>query len=86
MAGYGNADDHVAAQLNHVEDSLALHRLKQDSSRVLSDGVCKAEDCGLDIDPARVEANPYVKFCFSCQSKSENKTDRRFTFKNPYVP
>lgn len=75
--GYGNhmADD--ATEAFEQAKELALH---QNARRLLEQvngalqrfgqgtyGRC--EQCGIDIDPARLEALPYVSLCLRCQQR-----------------
>jgi DnaK suppressor protein len=75
--GYGNhmADD--ASEAFEQAKELALH---QNAEQLLSQvkaalarfdqgtyGIC--EQCGQDIDPARLEALPYVTLCLRCQQR-----------------
>lgn len=53
-------------RLQLVED--ALHKLEQDSF-----GLC--ENCGIEIDLARLEAIPYTPLCLAC---AESRDYRRF--------
>ena len=79
--GYGNhmADDATEAfeqakdlalrqnlerHLDQVED--ALQRFKAGTY-----GLC--EQCGEDIDPARLKALPYATLCLSCQQRRESR-------------
>lgn len=86
MAGYGNADDHIEAQQNHVDDSLALHRLKTSSGNTNPTGVCL--ECGDAIALERLKAVPNADHCIGCQEyvdKQEN-LHRKFQVKNHYMP
>lgn len=85
MAGYGNADDHIAAQENHVADSLALHRLNQQQNNNQT-GDC--QECGDPIPEARLKAVPNALYCAHCQNMTELKGQQRarFTVKSHYQP
>jgi len=75
--GYGNhmADD--ATEVYEQAKELALH----ENARQLLDQVIDAldrfeqgtygicENCGEEIDPARLEALPYVNLCLRCQQR-----------------
>jgi RNA polymerase-binding protein DksA len=50
--------------LSEVQES--LRRFEQGTY-----GVC--EECGIEIDWARLEARPYAKFCIKCQQKRDFK-------------
>jgi DnaK suppressor protein len=75
--GYGNhmADD--ASEAFEQAKELALHqnakRLLQQVEGALerfehgSYGTC--EQCGVEIDPARLEALPYATLCLRCQQR-----------------
>ncbi len=54
-------EQHVLEQIN-----LALRRIDQGQY-----GVC--ERCGREIDFARLKAQPYSRFCLSCQRLIENE-------------
>ena len=85
MAGYGNADDHVEAQLLHVEDSLALNRLLADPVDN-STGVC--QECGETIPEKRCAVIPGCRYCLPCQEVTE-KVKRgiaQYQLRNTYMP
>jgi DnaK suppressor protein len=76
-AGYGNhmADD--ASEIFEQEKNLALQKNLQELLAKVQHalrkfdlgtyGVC--EDCGVAIDPARLEALPYAAHCLPCKAK-----------------
>jgi DnaK suppressor protein len=78
--GYGNhmADD--ATEAFEQAKELALHQnARQLLAQVINAlqrfdqgeyGVC--ERCGDDIDPARLNALPYVTLCLSCQQRTKS--------------
>lgn len=85
MAGYGNADDHVGAQLAHVEDSLALHKAKQE---VQNNTTGECIDCENPIDVRRLAAIPNAKRCAVCQHDSDKRNALRaaYTYRPGWTP
>jgi RNA polymerase-binding transcription factor len=75
--GYGNhmADD--ATEVYEQAKELALHENARQLLDQVTDaldrfeqgtyGIC--ENCGEEIDPARLEALPYVNLCLRCQQR-----------------
>jgi RNA polymerase-binding protein DksA len=76
--GYGN---HMADDASEVYEQAKDLALRQNSMQLLSQvqdaldrfeqgtyGLC--ERCGEEIDPARLEALPYVTFCLHCQQRA----------------
>jgi RNA polymerase-binding transcription factor len=75
--GYGNhmADD--ATEVYEQAKELALHENAKQLLDQVTDaldrfeqgtyGIC--ENCGEEIDPARLEALPYVNLCLRCQQR-----------------
>ena len=86
MAGYGNADDHIEAQQNHVDDSLALHRLKETARNMNPTGLCF--ECGDPIALDRLKAVPNADHCIECQRflDKQESLHIRFQVKNHYMP
>ena len=79
---YGKSEDAGMAEAFHVQDSLAMHKLKQ----TLNDndsGVC--EECDLEIPAARLQVVPNARYCVFCQSVHD-KNPLKFTWRNHYVP
>lgn len=85
MAGYGGADDHIEATQNHIDDSLALNKAMADVADNDS-GMC--EECGDQIDEARIKAIPKCKRCIYCQRAYELERKQFNTIKcrNVYMP
>jgi RNA polymerase-binding transcription factor DksA len=85
MAGYGNADDHIGATENHINDSIQLARLQQAPADNY-DGVCR--DCGEEIDSKRLKAMPHCRLCRHCKEEEEKsqKGKARHICRNTYVP
>ena len=79
VLGYGNhqADDGTAAfdQAADLAMRRNAERLLYDIERALDRldkgtyGVCRL--CGEPIDPARLKAIPYTRYCLSCASRQE---------------
>jgi DnaK suppressor protein len=76
--GYGN---HMADDASEAFEQAKDLALRQNAEKLLSQindalqrfergtyGIC--ENCGTDIDPARLEALPYVSLCLRCQQRS----------------
>ena len=77
--GYGNhmADDATEA-FEQAKDLALLQNAERllvqvrDALGRLDDGTYgKCENCGESIDPARLEALPYVTLCLRCQQRLE---------------
>jgi phage/conjugal plasmid C-4 type zinc finger TraR family protein len=80
---YGAVDDGaVIAQAQHIEDSLALHKLKQ---TINNNPTNFCEECGTEIPSARLKAIPNAKYCIICQGYYDNN-QTEFTCRNHYVP
>ena len=80
--GYTSSDSASEAELNQIEDSLALHRSLK-SVQINSTGECLG--CGEAIPMARLRLIPNANYCVKCQSAAEkNKT--RVVCRNTYVP
>lgn len=75
--GYGN---HMADDATEAFEQAKDLALRQNAEKLLSQiddalerfqqgtyGVC--EQCGADIDPARLKALPYVTLCLRCQQR-----------------
>ena len=58
----------VEAELKDIDD--ALRKLEQGNY-----GVCEA--CGKPIDPERLEAKPWARFCVTDQARIEQALNRR---------
>jgi DnaK suppressor protein len=77
--GYGNhmADDATEAfeqakDLALLQNAQRLLEQVRDALGRLEDGMYgKCENCGQQIDPARLEALPYVTLCLRCQQRLE---------------
>jgi len=77
--GYGNhmADDATEAfeqakDLALLQNAQRLLQQVRDALGRLEDGMYgKCESCGKQIDPARLEALPYVTLCLRCQQRLE---------------
>jgi len=77
--GYGNhmADDATEAfeqakDLALLQNAERLLEQVRDALRRLDEGTYgKCESCGETIDPARLEALPYVTLCLRCQQRLE---------------
>jgi len=77
--GYGNhmADDATEAfeqakDLALLQNAERLLEQVRDALGRLDDGTYgKCENCGQSIDPARLEALPYVTLCLRCQQRLE---------------
>lgn len=77
--GYGNhmADD--ASEAFEQAKELALHRnaeqlllkVNQALSRFDQGTYGTCELCGVDIDPARLQALPYATLCLRCQQRQQ---------------
>lgn len=85
MAGYGGADDHLGAQEAHIEDSMALHALKQEKQFNLT-GICI--DCDEPIDKGRLLVMPHCNRCAECQSFRESQGSKfnKFGVRQGYMP
>jgi phage/conjugal plasmid C-4 type zinc finger TraR family protein len=81
---YGSVDGlEGLAQIAHVEDSLAIQRLR----RTVNDNATgECQECGEPIPPARLAAVPGARYCVGCQGERDGKPSVRLTFNNPYVP
>jgi DnaK suppressor protein len=77
--GYGN---HMADDASEAYEQAKDLALRQNSKQLLSQvrdaldrfeqgtyGLC--ERCGTEIDPARLEALPYVTLCLHCQQRAK---------------
>jgi len=77
--GYGNhmADDATEAfeqakDLALLQNAQRLLEQVRDALGRLEEGTYgKCENCGQQIDPARLEALPYVTLCLRCQQRLE---------------
>jgi len=58
----------VEAELKDIDD--ALRKLEQGTC-----GICEA--CGKPIDPERLEAKPWARFCVADQARIEQALNRR---------
>jgi DnaK suppressor protein len=78
--GYGN---HMADDASEAFEQAKDLALRQNAEQLLAKvkdaldrfdkgayGVC--ERCGAEIDPARIEALPYVTLCLRCQQRLES--------------
>lgn len=85
MAGYGGPDDHIEAQQNHVDDSLALVRMLAGPT---DNRFTVCLECGDEIPEKRRQALPGCRYCFPCQSASESakRSVAQFRLRNTYVP
>ena len=79
--GYGN---HMADDATEVFEQAKELALRQNLERLLEQvedalerfaaskyGLC--EQCGGEIDPARLKALPYATLCLSCQQRRESR-------------
>ena len=79
--GYGN---HMADDATEAFEQAKDLALRQNLERLLDQvedalqrfeagtyGLC--EQCGKDIDPARLKALPYATLCLSCQQRRESR-------------
>ena len=76
-AGYGNhmADD--ASEAFEQAKELALHHNAEQLLKKVNDALerleqgtyGRCEQCGVEIDPARLEALPYATLCLRCQQR-----------------
>lgn len=55
-------EEHEVAHLNAIEAALA---------RIAAGTYGECTDCGVDIQPARLQANPQALRCIGCQEKLE---------------
>jgi DnaK suppressor protein len=75
--GYGNhmADD--ASEAFEQAKELALHQNAEQLLKKVDDALerleqgtyGRCEQCGVEIDPARLQALPYATLCFRCQQR-----------------
>jgi DnaK suppressor protein len=82
--GYGN---HMADDASEAYEQAKDMALRQNAEQLLAQikdalgrfdrgtyGVCQS--CGQDIDPARLQALPYVTLCLRCQQRQKQPSQR----------
>lgn len=79
LSNYDNHPAEIASDLFDIEQQMALKKLQEKEIEQIERakekikqgtyGIC--EECGKDIDPARLEVLPHARLCIDCARKED---------------